>query len=785
MGWAVKHLSPSEREEIARGCVCVEFVDGTELKALCPFHADSDPSFGYDYEKDTYHCFGCGASGDLIRLWGHVHGYEDDKAAFKEFQSAFGNNPAPSPPRPSRPLSSKESSPRIGPFLEESVWEQMQPLPEEWVVQLMRERGWTREAMQRLDLREESVAWSKARQKIEPVARPYRIAIPVRDRQGRLINVRRYRRPGVNCKIKIMSWGKPGHGAARLWPHPSTLDKGVVFLCEGEPDTICAISHGLQAITQTSKTKAANWNPTDLESFKDRDVVICYDKDQAGDQHSRAAAEALATHAKRVRVLRWPDFMGEKQDLTDFLVTHGRTVKDLMDLVAAAPTVEPPQADLLVNGPIRFFIPNERGGMTFKSMLLARHILETCPLLFDPETGILYRWTGKYWARWHFAQVERLAAQCLDIEVNNSRLTDTLRVVRAQSTIPGGREVNDRAEWISVENGMFNIETGEMRFEHDPDAYCTYMLPVTVDPANTPQPEHWLRYLESSVQTPEVIDQMQEFAGYCLTRDTRYAKCLFLHGPGEDGKSIFPKILQAMVGAENTSAVSFSDLEDQFLRAAIYNKVLNVGTEISSEAVESSMFKAIVTGDPVQAAFKHRDPFQFRPFVKMLFCGNKMPRVLDNSHGFFRRVLVVEYKRQFLEGDPDRDVGLEDKCMNELSGIFLWALEGLRRLREQGRFTNCPESVEVLSEWRRSNNPVQAFLEDNCEIGSGSVCKKRLWTAYRDYCREHGYKPRSHDNFFQAVYETAPGTKPYRPRVNGKRPQHVANMTLIVENSDV
>ena len=35
---------------------------------ICPFHADTDPSFHIWTEKKIYHCFGCHNSGNIVRL---------------------------------------------------------------------------------------------------------------------------------------------------------------------------------------------------------------------------------------------------------------------------------------------------------------------------------------------------------------------------------------------------------------------------------------------------------------------------------------------------------------------------------------------------------------------------------------------------------------------------------------------------------------------------------------------------------------------------------------------
>ena len=40
---------------------------GREFKGCCPFHNEKTPSFYVNDEKGFYHCFGCGAHGDVIR----------------------------------------------------------------------------------------------------------------------------------------------------------------------------------------------------------------------------------------------------------------------------------------------------------------------------------------------------------------------------------------------------------------------------------------------------------------------------------------------------------------------------------------------------------------------------------------------------------------------------------------------------------------------------------------------------------------------------------------------
>lgn len=776
MGWARTHMTEEERRELATSLFTVQEERGAWLNGLCPFHEDRNPSFGYNVEEDVYKCLAsCTDSGDLVKLYGLVRGLPNE-TAFRELRAKYHRGGArsgkPITTSANVPATQKPKEGKEGLVIPEAVWQRMAPLPEDWVQELERERGWSREVLQRLDVRMQTV-YRDTQQQVQPLkGASQRVAIPVRDTDGLLRNIRLYRRPGASLEKKIISWGR-GYGSARLFPATPEPGKDPVILCEGEPDTICALSQGFNAITQTSKTE--RWSQEQRSVFQGRDVVICYDADQPGQSYAESAARNLVNVAASVRILVWPEYMGLQpngewpadhgQDLTDFFVRHNRSSRDLQELFAKARVIERVSQDTSGGS---FFI-----GRSFKPRLLADRLLADQPLLYDDETGIIYRWNGVHWERIVRGLLQRLAAEYLGIEAGTSRVNDAVSLCLSLSTLPHGRRPNDRQDWVCLRNGMLNLRTLELR-PHAQDDYATFALGVVFDPDSSGTCESWLRFLDANVQTAEPIAQLQEFAGYCLTRETRFEKCLLLLGDGSDGKSTFLGILRAMVGEENCSAVAFQDLEDQFRRASLYNKLLNISTEVGSQALETPVFKAVVTGDPIQASFKHKDGFEFSPFCKLAFAANKLPRVLDNTDGFFRRMLPVRFKRQYLEGDPERDNHLRDKLLAELSEIFAWALVGLHRLWAQGRFTGSQETMDILMDYRRLNNPVQAFVEDACEIKEGARADKdSLYDSYRKYCSRSGYSPMHKENFFRELYAAVSCLREARPRIEGRRPRMV------------
>jgi DNA primase len=67
-------LTPDVKEEIRRRTDILALIGahaglkkaGRYYKALCPFHQEKTPSFHVDPERGLWHCFGCGAGGDIF-----------------------------------------------------------------------------------------------------------------------------------------------------------------------------------------------------------------------------------------------------------------------------------------------------------------------------------------------------------------------------------------------------------------------------------------------------------------------------------------------------------------------------------------------------------------------------------------------------------------------------------------------------------------------------------------------------------------------------------------------
>jgi putative DNA primase/helicase len=85
---------------------------------------------------------------------------------------------------------------------------------------------------------------------------------------------------------------------------------------------------------------------------------------------------------------------------------------------------------------------------------------------------------------------------------------------------------------------------------------------------------------------------------------------------------------------------------------------------------------------------------------------------------------------------------LKRKLLDELPGIFNWALEGLPRLEQRGLFA-IPEVCKVESQQVRDENDTEAaFVAAWCDRDS-STKSSDLYLAYKTWCKRNGFSPKS------------------------------------------
>lgn len=319
----------------------------------------------------------------------------------------------------------------------------------------------------------------------------------------------------------------------------------------------------------------------------------------------------------------------------------------------------------------------------------------------------------------------------------------------ALGTLPKAEHRNDIV-LINLKNGTFEFSpTGTKLRQFEPKDFLTYQLPFEHDPtAKAPLFEKYLSRVLPDVESQNILS---EYFGYVFIHPSilKLEKTLLLYGPGANGKSVFFDIVNAILGCENVSSYSLQSLTDTtgYFRAKLANKLVNYASEINGN-LETSIFKQIVSGEPVEARLPYGEPFILSNYAKLIFNCNELPRDVEHTRAFFRRFLIIPFDVTI--PDDEQDKGLSKKIIHsELPGVFNWILSGLNRLISQGNFSPCKAAELQLAAYQRQSDSVQVFVEENEYQKHPSEYKliKELYSEYRIFAIEDGFKPVSKVNF--------------------------------------
>lgn len=306
-------------------------------------------------------------------------------------------------------------------------------------------------------------------------------------------------------------------------------------------------------------------------------------------------------------------------------------------------------------------------------------------------------------------------------------------------------EQNNKTVLINLLNGTFEISPKgktKLRTFQSQD-FITYQLPFEHDPtAQAPLFEAYLNKVLPDIESQKVL---AEYLGYVFIKNgglLKLEKALILYGTGANGKSVFFEVVNALLGSENVSGYSLQSLtnDNGYFRAKISNKLVNYASEINGK-LETALFKQLVSGEPVEARLPYGQPFLLKQYAKMIFNCNELPKDVEQTNAYFRRFLIIPFDVTIK--DNEKDPQLANKIIDsELSGVFNWMLQGLNRLLEQKRFTDCKASQQAVDKYKVESDSVQLFLSDeNYSVSAVQVTPlKEILREYQNYCIDCGYK---------------------------------------------
>lgn len=316
------------------------------------------------------------------------------------------------------------------------------------------------------------------------------------------------------------------------------------------------------------------------------------------------------------------------------------------------------------------------------------------------------------------------------------------------------KELSD-ARYVGFNNGVYDVVDDTLN-AFSPEYVITNKIPWDYKPdAYSELADSTLNKLACGDTAIRAL--LEECIGYCFYRANTFNKAFILTGDKSNGKSTFLKVLTVLLGEHNVASLDLKNLGDRFSKASLFGKLANIGDDISDEFVpDASLFKKITDGGRIQVEKKGQDPFEFNPYVKLIFSANDIPRIRDKTGAVLRRLVIIPFNARFSESDADYNPNIKSDLTQDTSIEYLIMLgcQGLKRLLATQKFTISQKVEEERQAYNIENNPILAFIEEVGKEGIVNEPTNEVYKKYQVFCAENNYQPTSNIVFSKSINKT-------------------------------
>ncbi|GAB3865524.1 hypothetical protein GCM10028801_36150 [Nocardioides maradonensis] len=293
---------------------------------------------------------------------------------------------------------------------------------------------------------------------------------------------------------------------------------------------------------------------------------------------------------------------------------------------------------------------------------------------------------------------------------------------------------------VPFRNGWLDVTTGTLR-PLDPSMDVRWVVPDDYDP-DADDPVEWFKFLDSIGYTDGTDERLllQEWFGYLLSGDTKQQKALMMVGPPRSGKGTILMVAEAMMG-DGSVGLDLGAFGTNFgLQPVIGKGLATVGDarfEMRTDKATVRRLLSLIGQDSITIDRKHKDPVSVRCGARLMLGTNEVPALIEASEALSSRFLFLKMGESYLNRE---DLGLQTRVLAEIPGIVKWALEGLRRLTRNGKFTETESGREMQREMREIGNPTTAFVDEMCVLDPTKfVPTEDLYKEYALWATRHGH----------------------------------------------
>lgn len=356
--------------------------------------------------------------------------------------------------------------------------------------------------------------------------------------------------------------------------------------------------------------------------------------------------------------------------------------------------------------------------------------------VYGTKSETIYYFTGGIWENTGATVIKVTTEKLLEGYCKNNIVQEVLGKIKRKTEIDYNKFNTIPNNLLCINNGIINLDNGEF-MEHNSKYYFQSKFDIDYIPkADCPKIKE---FIEETFY-PEHIPLIQEWLGYIPYRNHFKKKAMIIFGDKNTGKTVFLNIVTKFVGLHNLAGLSLHQIAagDKFALRFLHNKYVNLYDDLSSEDLGcGGGFKMATGGGLITGEIKFGDMFQFFTFAKNMFATNEIPPVNEiDDMAYYLRWLPIPCDNIVEKEDQNEFLIDELTTPEEMSGLLNWALEGLKRLLENKKFTYDKNVDEIKAIMIRHSNPIMEFIQDCIyEKAENNVDKTTMFEYYTHFCK--------------------------------------------------
>lgn len=321
--------------------------------------------------------------------------------------------------------------------------------------------------------------------------------------------------------------------------------------------------------------------------------------------------------------------------------------------------------------------------------------------------------------------------------------------------------------YLNCPNGIYDLRNHQL-LPHDRRFMATQMFGAAYDP--DAQAPRFRQLIETLLPDETMRRFVQRAIGYSLLGDPDQRSFFITHGPRRTGKSQFHNLMLALFGDYGDTAMAGAfhkvdkkgDAATPGLHALRNKRFVSTSEESEHAVLDTESLKRLAGNEAITTRALYQDGIRWKPQMVLWIATNPLPQLNSDDDAIWDRVKPVPFTTKFSAKGTDGSIketpGISDKIFaEEASGIFNWALEGLKEFQQLEGLDDPEQIATGVADYRHETDPVSQYLSEMQELGQlepqadARAAAKPLYLSYTEWCRESNTYPINARRFHRRV----------------------------------